>query len=273
MSTSEIDWSTLDFTCIREEQNLPKPDPEASAWYNEGLQWLNRGLEKDDDAALKQAATLFHKAAAKGHVKAMNNLASMYLRGEGVEQSDDKAVEWAEELIKRNIAAGYYHMGIFLDQGIGVKQDRKAALAYFRKSADLGDPQGQLAVADSITTAVGTADPTTKERGYSIARRMYQCALNQGLGDAGYEYGTHLLIAEKKPTEALTVFQQAAKLGHNSSLYYLQQIFENGEYGFEKDPTRAACYKRLWEESNNDKTKTFPNINRICPLPPKPNGT
>ena len=36
-----------------------------------------------------------------------------------------------------------------------------------------------------------------------------------------------------------------------------------------KDEVRAACYKILSDESDEDKTKKFSNINIICPLPPQ----
>ena len=64
-------------------------------------------------------------------------------------------------------------------------------------------------------------------------------------------------------------FQAAAKLGHNQSLFTLRSIFFTGSIRRAKDEVRAACYKRLSDESDEDKTKKFPNINIVCPLPPQ----
>ena len=41
-----------------------------------------------------KAAECYLKAAEQGYAKAQFNLGMMYRRGEGVEQSDVKAVEW-----------------------------------------------------------------------------------------------------------------------------------------------------------------------------------
>ena len=260
-----VDWQRLEFTCTHEADRLPKPDQQAEEWYVRANELYKYGIRRDDELALKQSVELLMKASERGHVKAMNNLSKSYLDGDGVAQSDAKAVAWAEELIKRDAGMGYYQMGVFLQQGIGVKQDRKAALAYFRKAADLGNAQGQVVAGDKILEAVAqTAD---RERGFAIGTAMLRCALDQGSGEAGYKLGYH--YSRKDAVLALQAFQAAAKLGHNQSLFTLRSIFADGEYGIAKDATRAACYKRLSDESDEDKTKKFPNINIICPLPPQ----
>lgn len=263
-----VDWQRLEFKCSHEADRLPKPDAQADEWYVRANELFGYGIKRDDQIALKQSVEFLLKASERGHVKAMNNLSKSYLDGDGVAQSDAKAVEWVEELIKRDIGMGYYQMGVFLQQGIGVKQDRKAALTYFRKAADLGNAQGQVVSGKKISEAVAQSAADEKERGFAIARAMLQCALEQGFAEAGYELGFQYAGFENKPAEALRAFQAAAKLGHNQSLFTLRTIFRDGEYGVAKDEVRAACYKRLSDESDADKTKKFPNIDKICPLPP-----
>lgn len=270
MTTSDVDWRALEFACVHEAKVLPKPDPEQEEWYKEANMLFKAGVNAYSEDLLQKSFALMLKAAEAGHIKAMNNVVVAYLDGDGVRINEDKAVEWAEKLIERNIGMGYYHMGVFLEQGIGVKQDRKAALAYFRKSADLGNPQGQLVVGNKILLAVGQSPEMEMINGYAIGTAMLKCSLTQGLREAGYELGFHYGVAEKKPVETLLAFQAAARLGHNESIYILHSIFRDGDYGVSKDEVRAACYERIWQESNADKSKTFPNIDRICPLPPKP---
>ena len=270
MQEQTVDWKSLEFKCVHEADLLPKPDPEADEWYRQANAVFKAGVQKDSFALLTSSFELTLKAAERNHVKAMNNLVLAYLGGDGVKQSDSKAVHWAEELIKRNIGMGYYHMGTFLQQGTGVKQDRVAALTYFRKSADLGNAQGQLVVADKISASVASLAGDEKDRGFGIARGMLQCALNQGLGDAGYSLGLQFQIYEEKMPEALIAFQAAAGLGHGQSLWALHTIFGQGKSSISADPARAACYKRLSDQSDDDKTKKFPDIDKLCPLPPKP---
>lgn len=257
----------LAFECKHESDLLPKPDIEADEWYRQANKLYKIGIEKGLAAPLADSASLLTRSADRGHVKAMNNLVLAYQRGEGVKQSDSEAVSWAERLIQRNIGMGYYHMGVFLQQGIGVRPDRKAALTYFRKAADLGNAQGQLVVGDKIARAfVQTPD---KEHGFLIARTMLQCALDQGLAEAGHSLGMHYEIFEEKGLEAAGAYQAAARLGHRQSLWSLHTLFDKGAPGLEPDPARAACYERLFDESAEDKTRRFPDLDKICPLPPQ----
>ena len=65
-----------------------------------------------------------------------------YLHGSSTEMAD-----WAEELIKANIPAGYFLMGVYIKNGsAGIKKDPELALRYFRKAADLGNPDAQYYV-------------------------------------------------------------------------------------------------------------------------------
>ena len=266
-----IDWKSLEFRCTWEAKPGPPRDDEAEHWYQTANRLYKSGTEKQ----LVEHAQLLRRAAERGHIKAMNNLVLAYLNGDGVEQSDKQAVHWAEEMMKLESGRGYYHMGTFLEQGIGVKQDRKAALTYFRKAADLGNPQGQLVVGKTMLIAFYPPEVPEKEQGFKIATRILQCALDQKLAEAGYELGFHFAtmtrIGYKNQTaEALQAFQAAAKLGNDDSLFWLYDAFNDGNKGVEKDPKRAATYYQLLEEVREDKTKRFPNLDQLCPLPLKP---
>jgi uncharacterized protein len=267
-----IDWKSLEFVCKTEQHTKYKDTDEAEQWYRTANRYYKVGSDKD----LIESVKYLQKAADQGHVKAMNNLVLAYLNGDGIEQSDKMAVRWAEQMIKAESGSGYYHMGTFLEQGTGVKQDRKAALSYFRKAADLGNDQGQLAVGEKMLSAfyppeVSKAD---KDKGYAIATSMLQCALNQGLGEAGYKLGLHY-SGESMTNQSMLAMQAAGKLGHLNSLYWLHSGFRDGpesttKDGLIKDTQRAACYYKLVNEIREDKTKRFPNLDKICPLPPKP---
>ena len=270
MTSNNVDWSTLEFKCARQDDLLPKPDPEADEWYRQANTLFKAGVKADSNDMLVRSFNRMKQAAERGHIKAMSNLALNYLNGDGVKQSDQMAVHWAEELIKRNSGLGYYHMAYFLEQGIGVRQDRVAALTYYRKAADLGDPQAQVYVGKKIAASVGQSAQEEKARGFDIARSMFECALAQNLPEAGYALGNHLAWSEGVLPKALIAYQSAARLGHDTSLWRLHMIFEEGEGPIEKDSARSSCYELLWKQSKADKTKTFPGIDKICPLPPKP---
>jgi TPR repeat protein len=260
------DWEALSFTCIREDDRLPRTDQEAEEWYQESRAFYKDGIKRDSEPMLRRSFELAMKAAQRNHVKAMNNVVVSYRDGEGVEQSDDKAVQWAEKLMAMNMGRGYYHMGTFLEQGIGVKPDKAKALAYFRKAADLGNAQGQVSAGRAIIRAF--MQHPDSDRGYSIGEAMLQCALDQRSAEAGYELGRHFEGSRKEIGKALRAYQAAGRLGHSQSLYLLEVIFREGTLGTTIDTRRADIYERLWREADAEKGKTFPNLDTICPLPP-----
>ena len=262
-NAEKIDWKSLEFTC-KQEKNPPL-DPEAEAWYRHA-----RDLQKrDQDKYIHTIVEFFEKAIARNHYNAMHRLALLYIDGyEGFKPSERKAVDLIERIIKLDVASGYYQMGVFLEQGIGVKKDLAASLTFMRKAADMGNPQGQLVVGKKMVEDF--LQTPESERIVPIGKSMLECALKQDLAKAGYELGMHYAIVEKNSEFALKSFQAAAALGHGSSMYSLGAIFRDGEYGLAKDKQRAACYERLWRESEADKTKRFPNLDIICPLPPRP---
>ena len=256
-----IEWDSLNFTC-KQEVNPPL-NPEADGWYRHARELQ----KKDEDKYIQTIVPYFEKAVERKHYNAMHRLALLYVDGaEGFAPNEGKAVDLVEQVISLNVPSGYFQMGVFLEQGIGVKQDRKAALIYMRKAADMGNPQGQLAVGKKL---IGVEDRAIRVKTAPIGKAMLECALSQGLGEAGYQLSFHVLIADKDATGALRLLQAAAALGHNQSLFSLAKAFDEGTW-VTKDPQRAACYARLSRESDEDKTKRFPNIDRICPLPPAP---
>ena len=259
-----INWKSLEFTCIKEKN--PPFDKESDHWFK-SARAIQKGERPGTDA---QMVELYEMAAAKNHFKAIINLASIYAHGDGVEPDESRAVELLERAMRMDAPLAYYNMGAFLSQGIGVKKDQVAALAYFRKAADLGSPAGQHAVGDKLM-AEFSASPD-RDKVLPIAISMLECSLGQGFAKAGMRLGSHFsgvgYVTNKE--RGLVYFQKAAALGDSQALYMLQAAFAEGKRGVTKDPTRAACYKRLSDELDADKTKKFPNIDRICPLPPKP---
>ena len=264
LEVPKIDWKSLEFTCTHEKDRLPKPDAEADQWFKTARAYDKSGKESLEPQMLE----LYLKAAERDHVKALNNLVLVYLEGQGVEPDAPQAVEYAERLTKMEIGMGYYHMGVFLEQGIGVEQDRPASLAYFRRAADLGNAQGQYVVGKKL---LGDFRQTPeRDRIMAIGMKMLECALAQGESKAGVQLGYEFTMSGTDVLRGLAYFQKAAALGNTDALFALFTGFRDGEWGLSKNSSRAECYEKLWREAEADNKKTFPNIDRICPLPPKP---
>ncbi|WP_187673928.1 SEL1-like repeat protein, partial [Zestomonas carbonaria] len=136
-----------------------------------------------------------------------------------------------------------YLMGVMLQQGIGVKQDKVAALSYFRRAADLGNRHGQLAAGEALRNAFAQLPKAERQPGYDIAVKMLECALSQDMAEAGHILGRHYLNFMKDTPTALLYFQKAAALGDNDSLWKLYTTFNEGKYGVDKNPELAVCYE------------------------------
>ena len=264
LETPNINWKSLEFTCTHEKNRVPKFDQETDQWFKTA-----RAYEKSGNESLfPEMVRLYEKAAERNHYKAMNNLAVIYAFGEGAEQDMGRALSLVERMMQQNIGMGYYKMGAFIEQGIGVEQDQMAALAYYRRAADLGSPQGQYAVGKKLLSIHKDAPEPARVR--AVAIQMLECALAQGEAKAGDRLGWHFAEGTGDASRGLAYFQRAAALGNMDSLYVLYTAFKDGDWGTNIDPARAACYYKLLEEVRADNKKTFPNIDRICPLPPKP---
>jgi hypothetical protein len=186
--------ANLAFTCVHESDRLPSLDPQADEWFKQARAMQKAAGEKDYNAIV----SLYRQAAEKNHYKAMINLQNMLYQ----QQADpvygktrpEEVIAVTEKMMQLNIPAGYYAMGHYLDVGYGVKRDKTAALTYFHKAADMGNPEGQYIIGKLFLTEQfeDTSNPDPYVVHFKpnpayhpeIAKVMLACAANQGNGDA-----------------------------------------------------------------------------------------
>ncbi len=259
--SKKIDLKSFTFVCMKEQK--PVFDKEADQWFQQARAIEKRELPGTD----AQVLALYEKAVTKNHYKAINNLAYIYVLGDIVGVDERKAVKLIELGIKIKSPSAYYTMGLYLEQGIGVEQDNEAAMAYYRKSADMGYPAGQYLVGEKLLLGDFGQSPEEDKVIMPVGIQMLECALEQGHAEAGLELGFYFSALDKHKERGLVYLQKSAALGNADALFALISAFENGTEGAPKDPERAACYDKLWNELDKDKNKKFPDIGRICPLP------
>lgn len=261
LNTENINWKSLQFTCSKEQN--PAFDKTSDGLFQRAKA-LEKANNQSNDAEMVH---LYQQATKRGHYKAMLHLAGLYIHGMGVPIDNNRAVDLVEKAMKLNAPHAYYLMGVMLHQGIGVKQDKIAALHYFRRSADMGNRYGQMATGQDLFRVFQQQPEPAKSRGKTIGKQLLECALSQDLADAGHSLGMEYLIAEQDTSTALKYFQKAGSLGSEKSLWKLYFTFERGRNGIFKDPQRASCYYKLLEQRRADPNKRFPDIDRLCPLP------
>lgn len=270
-------WSkvkaNLAFACAKEADVIPPRDPEADQLYKYA-RWLHKNNRlKDDPAEYPKIERLIRIATAYGHDKANLELRDMIAAQKAV--SDDSVKEMrvlVNDLIQRGIPGGYYDMGHYIESGaLGFKQDPELALKYYRKSADLGSPDGQFLVGGKLTDAVKNGKEVAE-----IGFQMYECAAQQGHAGAASDLGTHFML-EKKFQQALVAFQQAAKAGNDVAASFLEDGFNGPEPVYvaaylaqQKDEERVRRYKVIADflSAFSYLSPKVPEIDEIVPLPP-----
>ena len=95
-----------------------------------------------DDAAKKKFEEMKAKAE-KGNASAQSNLGVMYQYGLGVPEDDKEAVKWFRKAAEQGHLFAQYNLGVMYDNGLGVPEDDKEAVKWYRKAAEQGDADAQ----------------------------------------------------------------------------------------------------------------------------------
>jgi len=254
----------LAFTCVHEADHLPVLDPEANALFTYG-----RYLEKiDGPKDFNVIARYYQIAAAYGHYKANHNL--QLLVSEGMASSPNperETIDLAEQLISAGVPGGYYDMGHYLELGYRVKQDADKARRYFRKAADLGNPQAQAYVGNLLAP---------RDRAPDIARQMRRCAAEQGYGAAANTLGIDFQD-DNLFTEAVGMFQKGVESGDSLSALALEEGFKGplstdrlNYLALQADSERSRRYRLIGKflDANEGRNPKVLDIDNIVPLPP-----
>jgi uncharacterized protein len=258
------DLDKLQFVCVRESDYLPNVSENGKMFYSYAL-FLNSALRDKD---YQQIGRFYRLAYAAGSYKAATNLHTLI--SQGLVASPDpgtEVIDIVESLISAGVPGGYYDMGHYLELGYGVKQDSSRANAYFRRAADLGNPEAQFYVARLLE------DITSAEQ---VVVDMFRCATYQGHAQSAFHYGVFLKVRHAYP-EAIEGFQMGVRSGNSNSADFLSGGFSTPDpedrlyyFGLAEEPERASRYKQI----ANFLTKfehlgpKIPDIENIVPLPP-----
>lgn len=88
-------------------------------------------MQKDE----RKAVRLLRRAAEQDHTAAQCNLGMCLERGEGVAQDRVEAVRYYRLAAGQNFAGAQFRLGVCLQRGLGVAQDLVEAVKYYRLAA------------------------------------------------------------------------------------------------------------------------------------------
>jgi hypothetical protein len=260
------------FACTHEASRIPPRDPEADQLYKHARWLVKANVLKQDPAAYPPIERLLRIATAHGHDRANIELRSM-LDKDQAHSADpvNEAIDLVQDLIKRGIPAGYYDMGWYVDHGYGVDADQELAFKYYRKAADLGNPEGQYLVGDLLNNLAKHGPDIA-----AIGLAMQRCAADQGHAKAANIYAINVRQQGNRP-EAMKYLQLAAVAGSAEAAHRLSKAFDARSnkdplynLGQAIDQEHQERYGRVWNflEDYSYLNPKVPELDTIAPLPP-----
>jgi TPR repeat protein len=263
-SSVDFAYSRLEFSCVYERDSLPVLNQDAEVFYRYGFYLEKLKGQKDYD----EIARCYRIAAAHDHYKSATNL--QFLLSTGQARSPDaskETIDLAEYYVAKGVPGAYYDMAHYLELGYGVKQDIAASRAYFRRAADLGNPDAQYYIGRLMSYVPNTGE---------IMLAMYKCAMEQGNGVAGRRYSIYLKNSQLYQ-EALQGFQLAIRNGDDSSASRLASAFEGPPasdrlyyLAVQQDDERVDRYTKISDflTRHEHLGAKVPDLDDIVPLPP-----
>jgi hypothetical protein len=227
------------------EQTIPENELYAEA---------KRFLQTKDYAS---AFRLMEKAAAAGHLLAMNDLGDMYYSGDGVPQDYEQAFAWYRKGAMAGNVLAMANLAYLYEHGWGIGKDTVQACAWYRKAGAAGDqdsirnlrwldPNGEVVTPDETLTRewyqrrafAGDADAMYKlgamyaygrgvPQDYAKAVEWYSKAARSGLADAMNDLGCLYAKGQGVPTDlsiAREWYKKAAEAGSPEGLQNLTRL-------------------------------------------------
>lgn len=157
--------------------------------------------------------------------KAAAYLGRMFLRGEGMEQNFEKAINFFKLGIKNGDAFAQYHLGLMYRDGLGVPQDGVRAGTLLKSAAEQGSAVAQSALGVMFLDQ-GDID---------TAGRYFELAASAGVMEAFYYLAelTNLGVGRERNCGLAAVYYKVVAErteGLHSSFLEANNAFERGDY-------------------------------------------
>lgn len=201
--------------------------------------WFEKALESfiQEEADTKNPAYLQYR------------IGKMYSFGYGVEQNHLQAAQWYEKAVAgKNIFAAY-SLGSLYHRGQGVAQDEDRAYALFFMAAnDSKKPNAYAAYTLGRMCREGVGTPASKEQSDSWYRRAYNgfLSMEETMADDKLYYRLGQMNLSGTGTEtdlekAEFYFRKAAELNNIDALYGLGKLYLKKSYE-DYNPQKAVAY-------------------------------
>ena len=202
-------------------------------------QWFEKALESftQEESDTKHPAYLQYR------------IGKMHAFGYGTNQDYVQAAQWYEKAVAQKNVFAAYSLGSLYHRGQGVEQDEDRAYSLFLMAAnDAKKPNAYAAYTLGRMCREGVGTAASKEQSDSWYRRAYQgfLSMEQTTGDDKlyYRLGQMNLSGTGTPQDleqAALYFRKAADLNNIDALYGLGKLYLNKSYdGY--DPQKAVAF-------------------------------
>lgn len=218
--------------------------------YDDAVKALNR-------KQYASAINTFRKLANAGDANAQFRLGGIYLKGQGVKQSQPEAVAWFRKAAQQGHADAQNSLGVRYEKGQGIAQDYKEAIAWYRKSALQRFGLAQENLADLLSKGLGTAKDDVAaytwatlaiangEAGANAKRAAIESRLTPAqMADAQYRLSTAYAEGDgvkQDATRAAQWLEKAAAQGHPGAQYQTGDNYDKG-IGVAQDYRQALTW-------------------------------
>ncbi|WP_339143419.1 tetratricopeptide repeat protein [Pseudoalteromonas galatheae] len=209
---------------------------DADAQCNLGVMYeYGQGVAQSDEKAVEY----YQLAAEQGNARAQCYLGLMYEYGQGVAQSDEKAVEYYQLAEEQGDAGAQFNLGNMYRQGKGVAQSDEKAVEYYRLAAEQGDARGQCNLALMYENGQGVAQSDEK------AVEYYRLAAEQGNARGQCNLGLMYINGQgvaQSDEKAVKYFRLAAEQENARAIFILAYCYFRGKGVTQSfTETKALC--------------------------------
>lgn len=176
--------------------------------------------------------------------KALVTLGGMYADGRGIEKDETAAVSWYQRAADLGDPEGQSKLGAAYAAGLGVGQDSARAAEWYRRAADQDYAAAQYLLGDAYLNGYGV------EKNETLAAELMLQSATQGYAKAQLMLGWMTADGIGVPQDEVAAaewYRKAADQGLAGALYSLGTCYAQGK-GIPQDATEAlSCYRRSAE--------------------------
>lgn len=201
-----------------------------------GQDEINKAKEFYEKNDMKQAIYWFEQAAQKGNKDAQTMVAGAYLDGmPGVEVNPQKAAYWCEKSANNGDPIGQLFLGYCFARGEGKPYDMQQAISWWKKSATQNNVDAQWNL--SICYASGDGVSVDDLQGALWARKAAENGHVQAQYQIAWYYANGIGV-QKNYHLAIQWYQKSANQGYDWAYNNLAYLYADG-HGVTKDFKKA----------------------------------